>query len=45
MGNDFIIKQSFITEELYPRVTQCIQNLEHIDKIHEVDIKDALTGL
>ncbi len=44
-ANDFIIKQSFITEEFYSRVTQCIQNLEHIDMIREAAIKDALTGL
>ena len=44
-ANDFIIKQSFLTEEFYCRVNQCIDNLENIRKIREASVKDFLTGL
>ncbi|MDM8524225.1 diguanylate cyclase [Desulfococcaceae bacterium HSG8] len=44
-ANDFIIKQSFLTEEFYCRVTQSIENLEHIQMVREAAIKDFLTGL
>ena len=44
-ANDFLIKQSFLTEEFYCRVTQNIETLEHIHKVKEAAIKDFLTGL
>jgi diguanylate cyclase (GGDEF)-like protein len=44
-ANDFITKQTFLTEEFYCRVTQNIENLERIHLIREASIKDALTGL
>ena len=44
-ANDFIIKQSFLTEEFYSRVGQCIENLENIERIRDAAIKDYLTGL
>ncbi|MDH5298518.1 MAG: diguanylate cyclase [Desulfobulbaceae bacterium] len=44
-ANDFIIKQSFLTEEFYSRVNQCLDNLENIRLIREAAIKDFLTGL
>ncbi|MBI5417533.1 diguanylate cyclase [Candidatus Poribacteria bacterium] len=44
-ANDFISKKTFITEEFYRRITQNIENLEHINTIKETSIKDYLTGL
>ncbi len=44
-ANDFLIKQSFLTEEFYCRVTQCIENLEHIQAIKNAAVRDFLTGL
>ena len=44
-ANDFIIKQNFITEEFYSRVTQNIENIERSQMIFEMSIKDHLTGL
>ncbi len=44
-ANDFIIKQSFLTEEFYSRITQNIENLEHIQTLKDASIKDFLTGL
>ncbi len=44
-ANDFIIKQSFLTEEFYSRVTQNIENLEHIQMLKDASVKDFLTGL
>ncbi len=44
-ANDFLIKQSFLTEEFYCRVTQNIQSLEHIRMVRDAAIKDHLTGL
>ncbi|MCP4344961.1 MAG: diguanylate cyclase [Desulfobacterales bacterium] len=44
-ANDFIIKQSFLTEEFYSRVTQNIENLEHIQMVKDASVKDFLTGL
>jgi len=44
-ANDFLIKQSFLTEEFYCRVTQNIETLEYIHKVKESAIKDYLTGL
>ncbi len=44
-ANDFIIKQSFLAEEFYCRVTRSVENLERIHLIREASIKDYLTGL
>ncbi|MBI5417155.1 diguanylate cyclase [Candidatus Poribacteria bacterium] len=44
-ANDFISKQSFLTEEFYRRITQNVENLEHVNLINEAAIKDYLTGL
>ncbi len=44
-ANDFIIKQSFLPEEFYCRINQCIENLDNIRKIREASIRDFLTGL
>ncbi len=44
-ANDFIIKQSFLTEEFYCRITQAIELLEHIHALREASIKDFLTKL
>jgi len=44
-ANDFIIKQSFLTEEFYSRITQNIENLEHIQMLKDASVKDFLTGL
>ena len=44
-ANDFLIKQSFMTEEFYSRVTQNVENVERAQMILELSIKDHLTGL
>ncbi|MBF0274134.1 MAG: diguanylate cyclase [Nitrospinae bacterium] len=44
-ANDFLIKQTFLTEEFYCRVHQSIEALENIQKIKEAAVKDFLTGL
>lgn len=44
-ANDFIVKQSFLTEEFYSRVTQNIENLEHIQRVRDAAVRDFLTGL
>lgn len=44
-ANDFIIKQSFMAEEFYSRITQNIENVERAQMILEMSIKDHLTGL
>ena len=44
-ANDFIIKQSFIREEFYCRVGQCIENIDLIAQTKLTAITDYLTGL
>ena len=44
-ANDFLVKQSFITEEFYSRVTRNINYLEQVERIREAAIRDYLTGL
>lgn len=44
-ANDFIIKQTFLTEEFYGRVNQCMDGLEDVRKIRDAAIRDYLTGL
>ena len=44
-ANDFIIKQSFLTEEFYSRITSNIENVERARMILALSIRDYLTGL
>lgn len=44
-ANDFIVKQNFLTEEFYCRVSQSIENLENIQAIRKAAITDFLTGI
>ena len=44
-ANDFIVKQSFLTEEFYCRVTQHLDSLERLQAVKEASMKDFLTGL
>ncbi|OEU60716.1 MAG: hypothetical protein BA870_00885 [Desulfuromonadales bacterium C00003094] len=44
-ANDFMVKQAFLTEEFYCRVSQNIENLENIAAIREAAVTDFLTGL
>lgn len=44
-ANDFMVKQAFLTEEFYCRVSQNIENLENIAAIHKAAVTDFLTGL
>ena len=44
-ANDFIIKQSFATEEFYCRVSNLLESIERIAYIRETAIRDFLTGL
>lgn len=44
-ANDFIIKQSFIREEFYCRVAQCIETIDLIAQTKLAAITDYLTGL
>lgn len=44
-ANDFIVKQSFLVEEFYSRVRNCVDNIHLIAQIREGSIRDFLTGL
>ena len=44
-ANDFMIKQSFLTEEFYCRVSQNIESIENIAAIQSASVTDFLTGL
>lgn len=45
-ANDFIIKQSFLSEEFYSRVNQCLDNLANIQAIKEInDQKNTFLGM
>ncbi len=44
-ANDFIIKQSFLAEEFYSRVNQCLDDLENIRRLRDAAVRDFLTGL
>ena len=44
-ANDFLIKQTFLTEEFYCRVNQCLDLLYSIQTIKDAATKDYLTGL
>ena len=45
-ANDFIIKQSFLSEEFYSRVNQCLDNLENIQAIKDInEQKNTFLGM
>ena len=44
-ANDFIVKQNFLTEEFYCRISQCMDQIEHVASIHNATVKDHLTRL
>lgn len=45
-ANDFIIKQSFLSEEFYSRVNQCLDNLANIEAIKEInEQKNTFLGM
>jgi diguanylate cyclase (GGDEF)-like protein len=44
-ANDFITKQSFITEEFYGRVTQCVNSVFQLEQIQEASVRDFMTNL
>ncbi len=44
-ANDFISKKNFVTEELYCRVNQNLESLEHAQTIRRLATTDSLTGL
>lgn len=44
-ANDFIIKQSFLVEEFYCRINQCIENIDLIRQTKQAAVSDFLTGL
>ncbi len=44
-ANDFISKKNFVTEELYCRVNQNLESLEHVQTIQRLATTDSLTGL
>ena len=45
-ANDFIVKQSFVIEEFYSRVSQCIENNKNIKKIQEInELKNKFLGM
>ncbi|MDH5525368.1 MAG: response regulator [Desulfobulbaceae bacterium] len=45
-ANDFIIKQAFLSEEFYSRVTHCIENIENIQEIREIsELKNKFLGM
>ena len=44
-ANDFMVKQAFLIEEFYCRVSQNMENLENIAAIRAASVTDFLTGL
>ena len=44
-ANDFLIRENFLTEEFYCRISQCMDQVEHVASIREAAIKDPLTRL
>lgn len=44
-ANDFIEKQSFLVEEFYSRVMDCLKTIELFSKLRDVSVRDYLTGL
>ncbi|MGL1933178.1 MAG: diguanylate cyclase [Desulfotalea sp.] len=44
-ANDFVVKQSFLVEEFYSRVKDCLETIELFSKIRYTAMNDYLTGL
>ncbi|MFH2061231.1 MAG: diguanylate cyclase [Pseudomonadota bacterium] len=44
-ANDFLVKQSFIMEEFYCRINQCVETIYLFHQIKQAAIIDYLTGL
>ena len=44
-ANDFISKRTFLVEELYSRVNNCLDALEHMAVIRRLATTDSLSGL
>ncbi len=44
-ANDFLLKESFMVEEFYCRVTQCVENIDLLKATKDIAVKDHLTGL
>jgi diguanylate cyclase (GGDEF)-like protein len=44
-ANDFIVKQSFLVEEFYARIYNCLEHIDLFCKVREAAIKDYMTGL
>lgn len=44
-ANDFLLKESFMVEEFYCRVNQCVETINLINTTKEAATKDYLTGL
>ena len=45
-ANDFVIKKRFLAEEFYSRVNQCLDNLENIQQINDMnEQKNKLLGM
>lgn len=44
-ANDFLMKESFLIEEFYCRINQCIDNVNLVQEIREFAARDFLTGL
>ncbi len=44
-ANDFLLKESFMVEEFYCRVTQCVENIDLLKATKDIAVRDHLTGL
>ncbi len=44
-ANDFIEKQSFLVEEFYSRIMDCLNTIELFSRLKEAAVRDYLTGL
>lgn len=44
-ANDFLLRESFMVEEFYCRVTQCVENINLLKTTKDIAVRDHLTGL
>ncbi len=44
-ANDFLLKEAFMVEEFYCRVTQCVENIDLLKATKDIAVRDHLTGL